>query len=536
MPKKQFLFGVQAREALLRGMEVNFNAVSSTLGPTATNVAMAREWGAPLIHHDGVGISREVDLPDEFENMGSQLLKEAASRTNDAAGDGTTTATILGYAIAQEAHRNIVAGANAMMLRKGINKAVAVIIDELDAVAIPTETTEDLRQVATISAQNEEIGQLVSDAMDRMGKEGVITVEESNTTDMSIEYKEGMQFDKGYISPSFVTDETSGEATVKDAYILITDKSITNMGEFVPFLKKFIENTTKKSNNLVVIAGDVGGDPLATLIINNQKKAIETMAIQAPTIADKRTSLLEDIAIVTGGTFISQQSGKTIDKVEVSDLGFAARVTATKDTTLIVKGAGAKEAIDDRVVMLKAAKDNAENDYQREQFEERIAKLTTGIAIINVGAHSETEMRELKERVIDALSATKSAAEQGIVPGGETALIRAAQKLSTLKDEGDIALGIKIVKQAIERPFKCLMGNASHDEGRMLAALEGVIDKPTFGIDTMDGQVKDLIKAGIIDPVKVTKSALLNAASVANMIVTTNVLIAPIKEKSDELI
>lgn len=535
MAKKQLIFGVPAREKLLEGMEVVYKAVSSTLGPRATNVAMDREWGAPLIHHDGVGVAREIDLPEPYSNMGAQLIKEAASKTNDVAGDGTTTATILAYAIAQEAHRNIVAGSNAMMLRKGIEKAVDVIVEELDKAAIPTETTEELRQVATISAQNEEIGQLVADAMERIGVDGVITVEESGTTEMSTEYKEGMQFDKGYISPYFITDQISGEATVKDAYLFITDRRINDMIEFVPFMEKFLKMEGKKSKNIVFIATDVSGAPLATLIVNNQQKNFETIAIQTPTIQDKKTALLEDLAVITGGRVISDQQGQSIDKVELSDLGFAARVTCTKDSTLIVKGAGTKEDIKKRVSFLKASRDKADNEYQREQIEERIAKLTTGIAIINVGAHSETEMRELKERVIDALSATKAAAEQGIVPGGETALIRAAQALNLLDEEGDINIGIQIVKKAIERPFKCLMSNASMDEGRMIASLESVLDKKTYGIDVMDGQVKDLVEAGIIDPVKVPKSALVNATSVAIMVVSTNVLITPIKEKTDEL-
>jgi len=532
--KKELIFGVPAREELLKGMEVVCDAVASTLGPRATNVAMDREWGAPLIHHDGVGVAREINLPEPFQNMGAQLIKEAASKTNDVAGDGTTTATILAYAIAQEAHRNVVAGSNPMMLRKGIEKAVDVVIEELDAAAIPIKTNDELRQVATISAQNEEIGLLVSDAIERMGKEGVITVEESGMTEMSTEYKEGMQFDKGFLLRNFITDEASEEATVENAYILITDKQIGAMQDFMPFMEKFLKTPDKKSNNIVFIVGGMTGEPLAILAVNKIQGKIQTIAIQAPTIADKRTALLEDIAVITGGKFISEQSHTMLEKVELADLGFAHRVTCTKDTTLIVKGDGSKEKIADRLKMLRSSKANATSDYQREQFEERIAKLTTGIAIINVGAHSETEMRELKERVIDAISATKSASEQGIVPGGETALIRAAQKLSTLKEEGDIAIGINIVRKAIEKPFKRLMVNASLDEGRMIAALETLMDKPTWGIDVMDGEAKDLVKAGIIDPVKVTKSALRNAASVAIMIVTTNVLITPIKEtKSD---
>lgn len=535
MNKKQLLFGIEAREKLLKGVEIVYEAVASTLGPKATNVAMDREWGAPLIHHDGVGVAREIDLPEPFENMGAQLVKEAASKTNDTAGDGTTTATILAYAIAKEAHKNIVAGANPMMLRKGIDKAVTSIVKELDAVAIPINTTKELRQVATISAQNEEIGLLVSDAMERMGTDGVITVEESGTTEMSTEYKEGMQFDKGYLSPHFVTDQTLGEATIKDTYILITEKRINAMQDFVPFLQKFLQTEGKKSNSIVIIAAEISGEPLSVLIVNKLQGKFQTMAIQAPTIADKRTALLEDIAVITGGTVISEQSHGGLDKVELSDLGFAARISCTKDTTLIVKGAGIKEKIEERLELLRASKEKAENDYQRNGFEERIAKLTTGIAIINVGAHSETEMRELKERVIDAISATKSASEQGIVPGGETALIRAAQVLSKLQEkEEDVRIGVQIVKNAIEKPFKRLMSNASLDEGRMLAALEAVLSKKTFGIDVMDGKVKDLVKSGIIDPVKVTKSALMNAASVANMIVSTNVLITPIKEKNHD--
>ncbi|MBI3485589.1 chaperonin GroEL [Candidatus Daviesbacteria bacterium] len=513
-------FNSEAREKLLKGINTLTEAVASTLGPKGRNVALDKKWGAPNVVHDGVTVAKEIDLEDPFENMGAQLLKEAASKTNDVAGDGTTTATILAQAIVSEGLKNIQAGANPMILRKGIESAVLALVDELKKMSKKLTTPEEITQVATISAQNEEIGRLISDAINKVGKDGVITVEEGKTLQMSIDYKEGMEFDKGYSSAYFVTDSDRMEASLEDPYILITDKKISNMQDLLPFLEKFVQ----VSKTLVIIADDVEGEALATLVVNKLKGTFNVLGVQAPGFGDRRKAMLEDIAILTGGSVISEDTGRKFESVEVSDLGRAGRITSTKDATLIVDGKGAKKAIDSRIGQIRKEIESTDSEFDKEKLQERLAKLTGGVAVINVGAATEIEMKEKKERVIDAVAATKAAIEEGIVAGGEIALLRAAKALNNLKMVSDEEkVGVEIVKKALEQPFRKLIQNAGMDEG---VALAKVLDAASnLGIDVLDGQLKDLVKAGVIDPVKVTRSALQNASSVAIMVMTTDVLI-----------
>lgn len=521
-------FDSEAREKLLKGIDILTEAVASTLGPKGRNVAIDKKWGAPSVVHDGVTVAKEIELEDPFENMGAQLIKEAASRTNDVAGDGTTTATVLARAIVKEGLKNIQAGSNPMILRVGIDKAVAALVDQLGKMSKKLTTPEEITQVATISAQNKEIGQKISEAITKVGRDGVITVEEGKTMEMVVEYKEGMEFDKGYASSYFVTDTERMESNIEDAYILITDKKISNMQELLPFLEKFVQ----VSKNLVIIADEIEGEALATLVVNKLRGVLNILAIGAPGFGDRRKAMLQDIAILTGGTIISEDTGRKFESIEVADLGRAGRVMSTKDSTLIVDGKGAKGAITARIAQIRHELDNTTSEFDKEKFQERLAKLTGGVAVINVGAVTEVEMKERKERVIDAVAATKAAIEEGIVPGGEIALLRAGKILETLKAEGEERIGVEIVKKALEQPFRLLVENAGMDAGVALSKV--LVAGATEGIDVMDGQVKDLVKAGIIDPVKVTRSALQNGASVAIMIMTTNVLIvdAPEKEKA----
>lgn len=521
-------FDSEAREKLLKGINILTEAVASTLGPKGRNVAIDKKWGAPNVVHDGVTVAKEIELEDPFENMGAQLIKEAASKTNDVAGDGTTTATVLTRAIVKEGLKNIQAGSNPMILRNGIDKAVSALVEQLGKMSKKLTTKEEITQVATISAQNEEIGQKISEAIDKVGKDGVITVEEGKTMEMVVEYKEGMEFDKGYASPYFVTDAERMEASIEDAYILITDKKISNMQELLPFLEKFVQI----SKNLVIIADDIEGEALAALILNKLRGVFSVLAVQAPGFGDRRKEMLQDIAVLTGGTVISEDTGRKLESVEVTDLGRAGRVTSSKDTTLIVDGKGEKPAIEGRIGQIRRELEKSTSDFDKEKLQERLAKLTGGVAVINVGAATEVEMKEKKERVIDAVAATKAAIEEGIVPGGEIALLRAASALDKVAAEGEEKIGVEIVKKALEQPFRMLVENAGMDAGVALAKV--LVAGPTEGIDVMDGEIKDLVKAGVIDPVKVTRTALQNGASVAIMVMTTNVLItdAPEKEKT----
>lgn len=514
-------FDSDAREKLLKGINTLTDAVAATLGPKGRNVAIDKKWGAPTIVHDGVTVAKEIELEDPFENMGAQIIKEAASKTNDVAGDGTTTATILAQAIVSEGLKNIQAGANPMILRRGIDIAVLELVKGLSKMSKKLTTPEEITQVATVSAQNEEIGRLISEAISKVGKDGVVTVEEGKSLEMNVEYKEGMEFDKGYASPYFVTDTDKMEATIEDAFILITDKKISNMQELLPFLEKFIQ----VSKNLVIIADEVDGEALTTLVVNKLRGTFNVLAVQAPGFGDRRKDSLDDIAILTGGTVISEDTGRKFETVEITDLGRAGRITSTKDTTLIVDGKGSKSAIDSRISQIRKELDKTDSEWDKEKLQERLAKLTGGVAVINVGAATEVEMKEKKERVIDAVAATKAAIEEGIVPGGEIALIRVADVLKDVKTENEEeALGVTIVKKALDKPFRRLVENAGMDAGVALSKV--LAAKSTEGIDVSDGEVKDLVKAGVIDPVKVTRSALQNGASVAIMVMTTQVLIA----------
>ncbi|KKS70274.1 chaperonin GroL [Candidatus Daviesbacteria bacterium RIFCSPLOWO2_01_FULL_43_38] len=514
-------FDSEAREKLLKGINTLTEAVASTLGPKGRNVAIDKKWGAPNVVHDGVTVAKEIELEDPFENMGAQLIKEAASKTNDVAGDGTTTATILTQAIVSEGLKNIQAGSNPMILRHGIEKAVLALVAELSKMSKKLTTPEEITQVATISAQDEPIGKIISEAITKVGKDGVITVEEGKTLEMSVDYKEGMEFEKGYSSPYFVTDADKMEATIEDPYILITDKKLSDAQDFVKFLEKFIS----VSKNLVIISDDIDSDLMTMLVLNKLKGVFNFLAVGAPGFGDRRKGSLEDIAVLTGGTVFSEELGRKWESVEPSDLGQAGRVTSTKDSTLIVDGKGKKAAIDGRIAQIRRELEASDSEFDKEKFQERLAKLTGGVAVINVGAATEVEMKERKERVIDAVAATKAAIEEGIVPGGEIALVRASAALDKIKtDNEEEKLGVVIVKNALDKPFRRLVGNAGMDAGVALA--EVLRSEGNMGIDVTDGELKDLVKVGVIDPVKVTRTALQNAASVAIMVMTTNVLIA----------
>lgn len=526
MVGKILKFDTQAREALLKGINTLTEAVATTLGPKGRNVALDKKWGAPNVVHDGVTVAKEIDLEDPFENMGAQLLKEAASKTADVAGDGTTTATILAKAIVTEGLKNIQAGSNPMILKHGIEKAVVVLVEELKKMSKKISTQEEVAQVATISASDSQIGNLIAESLQKVGKDGVVTVEEGKTMEMSVDYKEGMEFDKGFVSPYFVTDTDRMEASIEDAYILITDKKISSAQDLVPFLEKFVQ----VSKSLVIIADEVEGEALALLVVNKLRSTFNVLAVKAPGFGDRRKEMLEDIAVLTGGTVISEDTGKKFESVEVTDLGRAGRVTSDKDNTLIVDGKGIKARIEGRIAQIRRELAASDSEFDKEKLQERLAKLTGGVAVINVGAATEVELKEKKERVIDAVAATKAAIEEGIVAGGEIALLRAGKVLETLQvSDGEEKVGVEIVKKALEQPFRMLVKNAGMDEGIALSKVTS--SQGNMGIDVLDGVVKDLVKAGVIDPVKVTRSALQNAASVAIMVMTTNVLITDAPEK-----
>ena len=524
-------FDSEAREKLLKGINTLTEAVATTLGPKGRNVAIDKKWGAPNVVHDGVTVAKEIELEDPFENMGAQLIKEAASKTNDVSGDGTTTATILTQAIVSESLKNIQAGANPMIMKRGIEKAIEVLVEELRKMSKKVTTQEEIAQVATISAADSQIGNLIAESLQKVGKDGVVTVEEGKTLEMTVDYKEGMEFDKGFVSPYFVTDSDKMEASVEDAFILITDKKISSAQDLVSFLEKFV--TVSKS--LVIIADEVEGEALALLVVNKLRGTINVLAVQAPGFGDRRKEMLSDIAILTGGSVISEDTGKKLESVEVDDLGRAGRVASDKDKTLIVDGKGNKKDIEARVAQIRRQLETTDSEFDKEKLSERLAKLTGGVAVINVGAATEIELKEKKERVTDAVAATKAAIEEGIVPGGEVALIRAAKALDSLNLEGEEKTGVEIVKKSLNKPFEKLMENAGLNAGMMLK--EVLEQSGNFGVDAVDGIVKDLVRVGIIDPVKVTRSAWQNAASVAIMIATTHVLItdAPEKEKAPQM-
>lgn len=528
---KQLLYAEQAREKLKKGVDAVAKAVGTTLGPKGRNVALDKKWGAPSVVHDGVSVAKEIELEDPFENMGAQLVKEAADKTNDITGDGTTTATILAQAIVDEGIKNITAGANPMILNRGIQKAADWVVESIKKQSKPVrDDSEKITQVATISAQSPEIGEKIAEALKKVGPDGVVTVEEGKGLELVIDYKEGMEFDKGYISPYFITDPDTMEATIEDPYILLTDKKISSLQELLPFL----ENLVKVSKNLVIIADEVEGEALATLVVNKLRGTFNVLAIEAPGFGDRRKEMLGDIAILTGGIVISEDVGRKLEEVTIDDLGQAERVTADKDNTIIVGGKGDKSAINGRIKQIKAELEKTTSEFDKEKLEERLAKLAGGVAVIEVGAATETEMKEKQERVKDAVSATKAAIEEGIIPGGGVVLLEATKGLDPkllkgVPGEGDEATGVSIVRKALEAPTRKLAENAGVNGDVVIQEIGK--REAGVGYDVLDGQYKDMVKAGIVDPAKVTRTALQNAVSVAMMILTTEGLITDIPEK-----
>ncbi|HXK52408.1 chaperonin GroEL [Candidatus Nomurabacteria bacterium] len=533
MSAKQIIYGNDARTKLKAGVDALAQAVATTLGPKGRNVALDKSWGSPQVVHDGVTVAKEIELQDKFENMGAQLVKEASSKTNDIAGDGTTTATVIAQALVEEGIRNVSAGANPMILRKGLEKATDVVVKEIASLAKKITTKEEKAQVATISAQSSEIGNLIADAMDKVGDNGVITVEESKGFEMELDHKEGMQFDKGYASPYFVTDTDKMTAEINDAYLLVTDAKVSSMQDLLPMLENFV----KVSKNLVIIADDIDGEALATLVVNKIRGTFNALAVKAPGFGDRRKAMLEDIAALTGATMISQDMGRKLDSVTVEDLGRAERVFATKDETTIVGGTGNEVAIKERVQQIESQIKNTTSDYDKEKLQERLAKLTGGVAVIKVGAASETELKEKKLRVEDAVNATKAAIEEGIVPGGGVTLLKIRKALLDMKLEEDEEVGAKTLYNALEKPVRLIVSNAGVDAGRIIGEIERLATEKknsNMGFNVMTMKYVDMIEEGITDPAKVTRSAIQNAVSVATMILTTECLVTDAPQEKDE--
>jgi chaperonin GroEL len=537
MAAKQIVFSEEARRKLKNGMTIVANAVSATLGPKGRNVAIDRKFGSPSITHDGVSVAKEIELEDPFENMGAQLLKEAAQKTNDIAGDGTTTSTVLAYAIVTEGLKALEAGYNPMLLKKGIELATETIVAELKKNSTKIDTREEIASVATNSAADAEIGELIADVMDKVGKDGVITVEESKTMQFETEFVEGMQFDRGYISPYFITNGDQMEAQISDAYVLVYDKKISAAQDIVPLLEKLVQLGKRE---LVIIAEDIDGEAIATLILNKIRGMLNVLAIKAPGFGDRRKAMLQDIAALTGGQVISEETGRKLETTTVQDLGRAEKVVSDKENTTIIGGKGKKGDIDSRIKEIRIEIDKSTSDYDREKLQERLAKLSGGVAIIRVGAATETEMKEKKHRVEDALSAARAAVEEGIVPGGEISLINAAVKLDKLakqhaEDENEeIKVGINIIKKALEAPIRKLASNAGQDGSVIIDTVRRTAAEKkniNIGFNVLTGEYTDMIKAGVIDPVKVVRGALENAASIAAMILTTDVLITDVPAK-----
>ena len=524
---KQLIYAEEARRKLLSGVNKLTDAVSTTLGPKGRNVALDKKWGAPNVVHDGVTVAKEIDLEDPFENMGAQLIKEAASKTNDVAGDGTTTATILAAAIINEGLKNITAGVNPMILKKGLESGVEAVVAELKKMAKKVSTKEEIAQVATISAADTTIGNLIAAALDKVGKDGVVTVEESKGLETNVEYKEGMEFDRGYVSPYFVTSPEKMEASIENPHILITDKKVTAIADLLPLLEKLVQVT----KDLVIIADDIEGEALATLVVNKIRGTMNILAIKAPGFGDRRKEMLEDIAILTGGTFLSEDTGIKFENVQPNDLGRADKVTGDKDNTIIVGGKGQKSAIEARIKQIKIQIEKTTSDFDKEKLQERLAKLSGGVAVVNVGAATEIELKEKKERVNDAVQATKAAIEEGFVVGGEVAFLRSIGSLEGVKAEGDELVGIKILREALKKPLRLLAENAGADSGWVVKEVEKTTGN--YGFNALTGKFEDLVAAGVIDPVKVTRSALQNAASVAMMVLTTEALITDIPEEKN---
>jgi len=523
-------FDTAARQSLKEGVDTLANAVKTTLGPKGRNVALDKKWGAPTVTHDGVTVAKEIELEDNFANMGAQLLKQAATKTNDVAGDGTTTATVLAQAIVHEGMRNVAAGANAMLLKRGLDLASAAVVERILELATEVKGRDEIAQVAAISAADPSIGELIAEVMEKVGKDGVITVEESRGLEFETEYTEGMQIDRGYLSPYFVTNTERMEAVLDDPFILITDKKISAIADILPTLEKVAGARAP----LVIIAEDVDGEALATLVVNKLRGTLNVLGIKAPGFGDRRKEMLRDIAVLTGGQVISEEIGRRLDSVGLEDLGRARRVVATKDDTTFVEGSGEESAIKGRVDQIRAQIETTTSDYDREKLQERLAKLAGGVAVIKVGAATETELKEKKHRVEDALSATRAAVEEGIVPGGGVTLINAIPSLNDVAAEGDVKTGVEILRRALEEPLRIIARNAGKDGAvvvEMVRRAQQDQKNDKIGYDVLADQYVDVVQAGIIDPAKVTRSAVENAASIAGMILTTEALISDKPEK-----
>jgi chaperonin GroEL len=529
MPAKQLYYSEEARRSLKRGVDSLADAVKITLGPRGRNVVLDKKFGPPTITNDGVTIAKEIELEEPFENMGAQLLKEAATKTNDVAGDGTTTATVLAQAIVSEGFKNVTAGANPLQLKRGVERGVEAVVEELKRQSKQVSGKTEIAQVAGISAADDEIGDLIAEVMDKVGKDGVITVEESKTLKFEQEYVEGMQFDRGYISPYFITDAQRMEAVLEDPYILITDKKISAIADILPVLERFLQ----VSKNLVIVAEDVDGEALATLVVNKLRGTLNVLAVKAPGFGDRRKAMLEDIATLTGGQVITEEAGRKLDATQIQDLGRARRVVANKDETTIVEGRGSDDMIKARIQQIRTQIDDTTSDFDREKLQERLAKLAGGVAIIKVGAATEVELKEKKHRVEDALQATRAAVEEGIVPGGGVAFIHAMPALEKVasgwKGTHDELTGVQILRKAMEEPVRRIADNAGL-EGSVIVE-EVKRRKADEGYDALRGEFTNMVERGIIDPLKVTRSALENAASIATMILTTETLVTEIPEK-----
>ena len=528
MPAKQLIFEEAARQKILRGVELLSRAVKVTLGPKGRNVVIDKKYGSPTVTKDGVTVAKEIELPDPYENMGAQMVKEVATKTSDAAGDGTTTATLLAESIYREGLKNVTAGSNPIYLKRGIDRAVETVVAELARISKKVNDREEIRQVATVSANwDETIGNIIADAMDKVGKDGTITVEEAKSIETTLEVVEGMQFDKGYLSPYFTTNVEAMEAVLEDAYVLIHEKKITSLQDLLPLL----QTVAKSGKPLLVIAEEVEGEALAALVVNKIRGVLNVCAVKAPGFGDRRKSMLEDIAILTGGRCLTEDLGIKLENVTISDLGKAKRITIDKDNTTIVEGGGKSSDIQGRVKQIRRQIDETTSDYDREKLQERLAKLAGGVAVINVGASTETEMKEKKARVEDALHATRAAVEEGIVAGGGVALLRCTKVIDSLQLEGDEKIGSQIVRRAIEYPIRMLCANAGVEPG--VVTQKVVENKGNFGYNVATGEYEDLVKAGVVDPTKVTRTALQNAASIAGLLLTTEAMITEIPEKKD---
>ncbi len=528
MPAKQILFDEAARQKVLRGVELLARAVKVTLGPKGRNVVIDKKFGSPTVTKDGVTVAKEIELPDPYENIGAQLVKEVASKTNDSAGDGTTTATVLAEAVYKEGLKHVTAGANPIYLKRGIDKAVEAAVAELAKISKKVNASEEIRQVATVSANwDAEIGNIIAEALDKVGKDGTVTVEEAKSIETTLDVVEGMQFDKGYLSPYFATNAESQEAILEDAYVLIHEKKISNLQEFLPILQA----SAKTGKPLLIIAEEVEGEALAALVVNKIRGTLNVVAVKAPGFGDRRKAILEDIAVLTGGKLLSEDLGIKLENVTVADLGRAKRIVVDKENTTIVEGSGKSSDIQGRVKQIRRQIEETTSDYDKEKLQERLAKLAGGVAVINVGAATESEMKEKKQRVEDALHATRAAVEEGIVSGGGVALLRTAKAIDAVQLEGDEKIGAQIVRRAIEHPLKQLCANAGVDGG--VVVKEVLSSKGNNGYNVATDKFEDLVKAGVVDPTKVTRTALQNAASVAGLLLTTECMITEIPEKKE---